>query len=181
MLYEYNFGSYWIHSLNNHNHTLHWILKDALIFRYMNNAEKLLYRSRPCYMISRRLALLPGPSQPSRLSPPGGFLRDPRSSRSTSAAGTGRWSSNCRNAISGRGSRGSSSGLLLRCLQRHHHYRETTTKTTIIKLTQHEIEVIISQRNMDFIIITAINLSMVYMIQMQNQNKTAHKQHWEAF
>ena len=82
---------------------MHWILKDALIFRFMNKSYKLLYRSRPCYMISRRLALLPGPSQPSLLTPPGGFLRDPRSSRSTSAAGTGRWSSNCRNAISGRG------------------------------------------------------------------------------
>lgn len=151
---------------------MHWILKDALIFRFMNKSYKLLYRSRPCYMISRRLALLPGPSQPSLLSPPGGFLRDPRFSRSTSAAGTGRWSSNCRNAISGRGDGGSSSGLFGR-------HRETTTQTTIIRLTQHEIEIVISPRNTDFIIITAIDLSMLY--HDSNANKTAHKQHWEAF
>ena len=158
---------------------MHWILKDALVFNHMNNAYKLLYRSRPCYMISRRPALLPGPSPPSLLSPPGGFLRDPRSSRSTSAAGTGRWSSNCRNAMSGRESGGSSSGLLWRCLQRHHHCRETTTKTTIIKSTQHEIEVVISPRNTDFMIITAIDLSMLY--HDSKLKKTAHKQHWEAF
>lgn len=72
----------------------------------------------------------------------------------------------------GGGDGGSSSGLFGR-------HRETTTQTTIIRLTQHEIEVVISQRNTDFIIITAIDLSMLY--HDSNANKTAHKQHWEAF